>query len=59
MSGLALNVDIYLQVTDQNLDAWPNSAACVPDALRHYYYQYLSSTEEAAEVHLSFNLKVA
>ncbi|XP_010693468.2 uncharacterized protein LOC104906422 isoform X2 [Beta vulgaris subsp. vulgaris] len=39
----------YEEVTDQNLDAWPNSAACVPDALRHYYYQYLSSTEEAAE----------
>ncbi|KNA11926.1 hypothetical protein SOVF_130650 [Spinacia oleracea] len=39
----------YEEVTDQNLDAWPNSPACVPDALRHYYYQYLSSTEEAAE----------
>lgn len=39
----------YEEVTDQNLDSWPNSAACVPDALRHYYYQYLSSTEEAAE----------
>ncbi|KAL9226524.1 hypothetical protein vseg_002329 [Gypsophila vaccaria] len=39
----------YEEVTDQNLDSWPSSAACVPDALRHYYYQYLSSTEEAAE----------
>lgn len=39
----------YEEVTDQNLDAWPNSPACAPDALRHYYYQYLSSTEEAAE----------
>ncbi|CAO2817223.1 unnamed protein product [Amaranthus hypochondriacus] len=39
----------YEEVTDQNLDSWPNSPACVPDALRHYYYQYLSSTEEAAE----------
>ncbi|GMH04326.1 hypothetical protein Nepgr_006165 [Nepenthes gracilis] len=39
----------YEEVTDQNLDVWPNSPACVPDALRHYYYQYLSSTEEAAE----------
>lgn len=39
----------YEEVTEQNLDAWPNSPACVSDALRHYYYQYLSSTEEAAE----------
>ncbi|KAJ6396403.1 hypothetical protein OIU77_021437 [Salix suchowensis] len=37
------------QVTDQNLDVWQNTPACVPDALRHYYYQYLSSTSEAAE----------
>ena len=39
-----------MQVTDQNLDVWPNSPASVSDALRHYYYQYLSSTTEAAEV---------
>lgn len=39
----------YEEVTDQNLDVWQNSPACVPDALRHYYYQYLSSTTEAAE----------
>lgn len=39
-----------MQVTDQDLDVWPNSPACVSDALRHYYYQYLSSTTEAAEV---------
>lgn len=39
----------YEEVTDQNLDVWPKSSACVPDALRHYYYQYLSSTAEAAE----------
>ncbi|GLU10753.1 hypothetical protein SLE2022_275380 [Rubroshorea leprosula] len=39
----------YEEVTDQNLDVWQNSPACVPDALRHYYYQYLSSTAEAAE----------
>ncbi|XP_022133812.1 lisH domain and HEAT repeat-containing protein KIAA1468 homolog [Momordica charantia] len=39
----------YEEVTDQNLDVWPNSPACVSDALRHYYYQYLSSTTEAAE----------
>ncbi|KAM2013823.1 hypothetical protein TB1_024874 [Malus domestica] len=41
------------QVTDQNLDVWKNSPACVPDALRHYYYQYLSSTTEAAEEKIS------
>ncbi|KAL9158443.1 hypothetical protein ABFS82_08G069300 [Erythranthe guttata] len=39
----------YEEVTDQNLDVWENSSACVPDALRHYYYQFLSSTAEAAE----------
>ncbi|XP_023547428.1 lisH domain and HEAT repeat-containing protein KIAA1468 homolog isoform X1 [Cucurbita pepo subsp. pepo] len=39
----------YEEVTDQNLDVWPNSPASVSDALRHYYYQYLSSTTEAAE----------
>ncbi|XP_021763619.1 lisH domain and HEAT repeat-containing protein KIAA1468 homolog [Chenopodium quinoa] len=50
MAGYRLTaMTFYEEVTDQNLDAWPNSPACVPDALRHYYYQYLSSTEEAAE----------
>lgn len=39
----------YEEVTDQNLDIWRNTPARVPDALRHYYYQYLSSTTEAAE----------
>ncbi|XP_058737574.1 uncharacterized protein LOC131609798 [Vicia villosa] len=39
----------YEEVTDQNLDTWQNTPASVPDALRHYYYQYLSSTSEAAE----------
>lgn len=39
-----------MQVTDQDLDVWQNTPACVPDALRHYYYEYLSSTAEAAEV---------
>ncbi|KAJ7975767.1 lisH domain and HEAT repeat-containing protein [Quillaja saponaria] len=39
----------YEEVSDQNLDVWQNTPACVPDALRHYYYQYLSSTSEAAE----------
>ncbi|XP_051140856.1 uncharacterized protein LOC127258170 [Andrographis paniculata] len=37
------------EVSDQNLDVWQKSPACVPDALRHYYYQFLSSTSEAAE----------
>ncbi|WOL17581.1 lisH domain and HEAT repeat-containing protein [Canna indica] len=41
------------EVTDQNLDVWPNSSACVSDALRRYYYQYLSSTSEAAEEKIS------
>ncbi|XP_057993494.1 uncharacterized protein LOC131174407 isoform X2 [Hevea brasiliensis] len=39
----------YGEVTDQNLEVWQDTPACVPDALRHYYYQYLSSTTEAAE----------
>ncbi|KAK7340929.1 hypothetical protein VNO77_21647 [Canavalia gladiata] len=37
------------RVTDQNLDSWHNTPASVPDALRHYYYEYLSSTSEGAE----------
>ncbi|KAB2057557.1 hypothetical protein ES319_A11G176900v1 [Gossypium barbadense] len=41
------------EVTDQNLDVWANSPASVPDALRHYYYQYLSSSSEAAEEKIS------
>ncbi|XP_042500230.1 RAB11-binding protein RELCH-like isoform X2 [Macadamia integrifolia] len=43
----------YEEVTDQDLDVWQNKTACVPDALRHYYYQYLSSTPEAAEEKIS------
>ncbi|KAJ4972514.1 hypothetical protein NE237_005688 [Protea cynaroides] len=43
----------YEEVTDQDLDVWRNTVACVPDALRHYYYQYLSSTAEAAEEKIS------
>ncbi|OMO80295.1 hypothetical protein CCACVL1_13081 [Corchorus capsularis] len=43
----------YEEVTDQNLDDWENTPAAVPDALRHYYYEYLSSTSEAAEEKIS------
>ncbi|GAU43880.1 hypothetical protein TSUD_399280, partial [Trifolium subterraneum] len=42
----------YEEVTDQNLDIWQNTNASISDALRHYYYQYLSSNSEAAEVGL-------
>lgn len=43
----------YEEVGDQNVDVWPNSPASVPDAMRRYYYQYLSSTEQAAEEKIS------
>ncbi|KAA8530598.1 hypothetical protein F0562_005307 [Nyssa sinensis] len=50
LAGYRLSaMTFYEEVTDQNLDVWQNTSACVPDALRHYYYQYLSSTAEAAE----------
>ncbi|KAL4322987.1 hypothetical protein AHAS_Ahas14G0265400 [Arachis hypogaea] len=50
MAGYRLTaMTFYEEVTDQNLDNWHNTPASVPDALRHYYYQYLSSTSEAAE----------
>ncbi|KHN27478.1 LisH domain and HEAT repeat-containing protein KIAA1468-like protein [Glycine soja] len=39
----------YEEVTDQNLDNWQNTSALMPQALRHYYYQYLLSTSEVAE----------
>ncbi|KAM7267848.1 hypothetical protein ACFE04_010014 [Oxalis oulophora] len=49
MAGYRLTaMTFYEEVTDQNLDVW-KTPACVTDALRHYYYQYLSSTTEAAE----------
>lgn len=48
----------YEEVNDQNLDVWQSSSACVPDALRHYYYQYLSSTTEAAEEKVSMLQKI-
>ena len=50
LSRFIKQLKILLQVSDQDLDDWQNSSASVPDALRHYYYQYLSSTTEAAEV---------
>ncbi|XP_072993401.1 uncharacterized protein [Typha latifolia] len=50
-AGYRLTAMTFIEeVTDQNLDIWPSSSACVSDALRRYYYQYLSSTSEAAEV---------
>lgn len=50
LAGYRLTAMTLLEeVTDQDLDVQQNSSACVPDALRHYYYQYLSSTSEAAE----------
>ncbi|KAL1356354.1 hypothetical protein AAHE18_05G178500 [Arachis hypogaea] len=39
----------YEEVTDVNLDSVQNSQAVIPDALRHYYYHYISSTSGAAE----------
>nr|CAB3502343.1 unnamed protein product [Digitaria exilis] len=50
LAGYRLAAMTFIEeVPDQDLDVWPNSPACVPDALRRYYYQYLSSTAEAAE----------
>jgi hypothetical protein len=42
-------ITFYEEVTDQNLDIWHDTPAFVPDALRHYYYQYLSSTSKSAK----------
>lgn len=54
LAGYRLAVMTFIEeVPDQDLDVWPNSSACVPDALRRYYYQYLSSTAEAAEEKIS------
>ncbi|XP_008810046.2 RAB11-binding protein RELCH homolog isoform X2 [Phoenix dactylifera] len=53
-AGYRLTAMTFIEeVTDQNLDVWTNSSACVSDALRRYYYQYLSSTSEAAEEKMS------
>ncbi|XP_043695775.1 RAB11-binding protein RELCH homolog isoform X2 [Telopea speciosissima] len=43
----------YEEVAGKDLDVWQNTTACVPDALRRYYYQYLLSTPEAAEEKIS------
>ncbi|CAO2190480.1 unnamed protein product [Urochloa humidicola] len=54
LAGYRLAAMTFIEeVPDQDLDVWPNSSACVPDALRRYYYQYLSSTAEAAEEKIS------
>ncbi|KAJ4808089.1 LisH domain and HEAT repeat-containing protein KIAA1468 [Rhynchospora pubera] len=53
-AGYRLTAMTFIEeVTDQNLDIWPNNSAFVSDALRRYYYQYLSSTSEAAEEKIS------
>ncbi|KAL6608032.1 hypothetical protein ACP70R_041095 [Stipagrostis hirtigluma subsp. patula] len=54
LAGYRLAAMTFIEeVPDQDLDVWANSPACVPDALRRYYYQYLSSTTEAAEEKIS------
>lgn len=54
LAGYRLAAMTFIEeVPDQDLDVWINSSACVPDALRRYYYQYLSSTTEAAEEKIS------
>ncbi|VAH60789.1 unnamed protein product [Triticum turgidum subsp. durum] len=54
LAGYRLAAMTFIEeVLDQDLDVWTNSSACVPDALRRYYYQYLSSTTEAAEEKIS------
>ncbi|CAM0881248.1 unnamed protein product [Alopecurus aequalis] len=54
LAGYRLAAMTFIEeVPDQDLDIWTNSSACVPDALRRYYYQYLSSTTEAAEEKIS------
>ncbi|CAD6231318.1 unnamed protein product [Miscanthus lutarioriparius] len=54
LAGYRLAAMTFIEeVPDQDLDVWPNSSAGVPDALRRYYYQYLSSTAEAAEEKIS------
>ncbi|CAH9132432.1 unnamed protein product [Cuscuta epithymum] len=50
MAGYRLTaMTFYEEATDKSSDFSPNSSACVPDALRHYYYQYMSSSSEATE----------
>ncbi|RLN25257.1 hypothetical protein C2845_PM07G10940 [Panicum miliaceum] len=59
LAGYRLAAMTFIEeVPDQDLDVWPNSSACVPDALRRYYYQYLSSTAEAAEAIFYINLNL-
>ncbi|KAG8051820.1 hypothetical protein GUJ93_ZPchr0001g30925 [Zizania palustris] len=54
LAGYRLAAMTFIEeVPDQDLDVWINSSACVPDALRRYYYQYLSSSTEAAEEKIS------
>nr|ATG71052.1 HEAT repeat-containing protein [Cupressus sempervirens] len=39
----------YEEVTDQDLNVWSSGKGCVPDALRRYYLQYISSSADAGE----------
>ncbi|RZC77208.1 hypothetical protein C5167_001371 [Papaver somniferum] len=48
-----INLVQVATVTDQNLDISQKTPACVPYALRHYYYQYLLSIAEAVEDKIS------
>ncbi|XP_019442509.1 PREDICTED: lisH domain and HEAT repeat-containing protein KIAA1468 homolog isoform X2 [Lupinus angustifolius] len=53
MAGYNLTaMTFYEEVTNhQNMDIWKNNNTntLTPDALRHYYYHYLSSTSELAQ----------
>ncbi|KAL2335762.1 hypothetical protein Fmac_016975 [Flemingia macrophylla] len=46
-------ITFYEEVTDQNLDNWQNTRALIPQALRHYYYHYLSSASGVTEEKIS------
>ncbi|XP_059063332.1 uncharacterized protein LOC131856088 isoform X2 [Cryptomeria japonica] len=47
----------YEEVTDQDLNVWGSGAGSVPDALRRYYLQYMSSSADAGEVLVRLQIK--
>ncbi|KAE9612784.1 putative transcription factor interactor and regulator LisH family [Lupinus albus] len=54
MAGYNLTaMTFYEEVTNHNMDIWKNNHTntntLIPDALRHYYYHYLSSTSDLAQ----------